>query len=739
MKKKELKSLRMLTATPKMMKMAAKDVLKSRRDRSYSYYYDYKGYQYGLYMRCQVTGSILKIAFFLPEYMKAGGKLPAYELYIDKPNQAFITYNRLEDKWQNAKVDMISWPSYVQYSDEKWISEKDDKVLKDYLETEHGGFRGILEFQLAVRAEALKQRYRKETDPWDLDMSQVKALPKDWEHWVGKEGIDEHYIFYRYQRKGADSGYCTYCEKEVPIQNPRHNKEGICTCCHNKIVFKAEGKAGTIATKEHCMFLLQRCEDGMVIRAFKGYRKYRKGNYENPEMHWSERRRTICSEKGIPLRSYFWGDYKRIAMRWISTERFSYSWYYYGFYSYAPYVSAGRVYPKTIPSLAKSELKYTGLPEYIKKMKTVNPEDYLETWEDIPQVEQLVKAGLFALAQDCFHKTREMKAILKTSSGTLAKMLGIDGQKLKRLCEQNGDIAFLKWLQYEEKSNIILPNDVIAWLCQEEINWDALKFVKDRMSIVQIYNYIRRQMEENDKTSKNVLTTWSDYLSMAERLKMDTNDAIIYRVRKLFQRHDELVERCHQKKLELQAAEILQKYPHIEEIYQAVKDTYCYVQDNYTVIIPEKVEDILTEGQNLHHCVGESERYWERIERQESYVLFLRRSSDIDKSYYTLEIEPDGTVRQKRTMYDRQETDIEDATKFLKKWQKEISKRITDKERDLAKKSRILRFEEFAQMRKDQVIIHTGNLQGKLLVDVLMADLMENKEEAVESVMQIAA
>lgn len=213
-------------------------------------------------------------------------------------------------------------------------------------------------------------------------------------------------------------------------------------------------------------------------RVFKGYRKYRKGNYENPEMHWSEKRRTICSEKGIPLRSYFWGDYKRIAMRWISTESFSYSWYYYGFYSYTPYDSAGRVYPKTIPSLAKGELKYTGLPEYIKKMKTVNPEDYLETWEEIPQVEQLVKAGLFALAQDCSHKAGEMKKLFKSSIGSLSKKLGIDGQKLKRLCEQNGNIAYLKWLQYEKISNVLIPDDVISWFCQEEVTLEALKFVK---------------------------------------------------------------------------------------------------------------------------------------------------------------------------------------------------------------------------------------------------------------------
>lgn len=40
--------------------------------------------------------------------------------------------------------------------------------------------------------------------------------------------------------------------------------------------------------------------------------------------------------------------------------------------------------------------------------------------------------------------------------------------------------------------------------------------------------------------------------------------------------------------------------------------------------------------------------------------------------YYTLEIEPDGTVRQKRTLFDRQHEDIEQATDFLRRWQKVV-------------------------------------------------------------------
>lgn len=225
--------------------------------------------------------------------------------------------------------------------------------------------------------------------------------------------------------------------------------------------------------------------------------------------------------------------------------------------------------------------------------------------------------------------------------------------------------------------------------------------------------------------SSEVLTTWSDYLTMAERFHMDTQDAIIYRVRKLRRRHDELVERSHDKSLVLRAGEILKKYPHVEEIYGSIRDVYEYGDDDYSVVIPRCIEDVLREGENLHHCVGSSDRYWERIERRESYVLFLRRSSDVGKSHYTLEVEPDGTVRQKRTMYDRQEADIEDAKKFLKKWQKEVAKRISSEEKQLAQVSQRLREQEFAEMREKRLVIHTGKLSGRLLADILTEDLME--------------
>lgn len=180
-------------------------------------------------------------------------------------------------------------------------------------------------------------RHRRETDPWDADLSQTPAKPKDWDKWVGKVGIPEHFIFYQYSKKGAKTGYCSYCEKDVPIRAPKHNKEGLCPCCRHKIIFKSMGKAGTIDTKDHFVYLMQRCKDGMMLRLFKASRRYRKGDYKNPSQCAFEIRRVIYDRYGYPLRAYYWGIYRQTTTRWIKGGNMSSTAYYYHDYN-------GRVY-----------------------------------------------------------------------------------------------------------------------------------------------------------------------------------------------------------------------------------------------------------------------------------------------------------------------------------------------------------------------------------------------------------
>ena len=90
-------------------------------------------------------------------------------------------------------------------------------------------------------------------------------------------------------------------------------------------------------------------------------------------------------------------------------------------------------------------------------------------------------------------------------------------------------------------------------------------------------------------------------------------------------------------------------------------------------------------------------------------------------------------IRQKRTEYDRQKKDIEEAAAFLRKWQEAVQKRLTGDDLALAEKSREIRIESYAEMRKKKVKINGGLFAGQYLADVLEADLMELPDTGKEA------
>lgn len=722
MKKCELMKLRKLKATGAMMRLAEEDIPRKMTFRYWGGVYTKESCRYDLYMRCIVQNGILILALYQPQSMRLGSRQPAFQTFFDRKERKFLTYDYERKRWLTGKLDRIDWRANYWEKATRWISSKDAETAMDYLGTDTGDYWGILKYQQGIRADELKIRHRRETDPWDADLEQTPAKPKDWERWVGKVAIPEHFIFYDYLKKGATIGYCSYCEKEVPIRKPRHNKTGKCPCCRHEITFKAKGKAGTFDTKTYSAYLMQRCKDGMVIRWFTVNRRYRKGEYTNPEQTAFERRRTICSATGELWRAYYWGDYRHTELRWIKGGVMSSTSCQYYYHDYT-----GRVYGKTLPDLMRRGLSRTGLREYLNAEKKIDPERYLTALKRLPQLELVAKAKLPRLANDCMKRSYDFEEKLAMRDATsLTKLLGISTYELKRLRQCNGGIDFLSWLQYEKTTGKEIPDKVISWFCAVRVSPSEVDFISDRMTMLQIYNYIRRNMEKEQMSCREVLTTWADYLSMATRFHMDTTDEVVYRTNKLRLRHDELVAKGISKDIAIQAGKILQKFPHVEEICKELGPKYEYSGDEYVILAPGSIEEIIQEGNLLHHCIASSERYWERIENHESYLLFLRRAAEPQQAYYTMEVEPGGTVRQIRTYHDRQNKDIDAARGFLRKWQAVVSKRLTEDDHKKAETSRVLRIQEFVQMRNDQVVIHTGHLAGHLLADVLAADLMEN-------------
>ena len=170
------------------------------------------------------------------------------------------------------------------------MSEADSKKAANYLNSTEQGYMAILSYQREIRQEERERRYQRETDPWDADMALTPDLPKDWNRWVDKVGIPQNFIFYQYEPRGAKQGYCSYCEKEIPLcETPRHNKQGRCPRCRHEITYKALGRLGRwFDTKEVCIYLLQPQPDGFVVREFWASRRYENKDYRNPKVSCME-------------------------------------------------------------------------------------------------------------------------------------------------------------------------------------------------------------------------------------------------------------------------------------------------------------------------------------------------------------------------------------------------------------------------------------------------------------------
>lgn len=197
MKKRALMALPKLTATDEMKQIATSDL--PRKEKT-DYGYVREVCEYYTYLRCIKQDGILKVAFFFPEHLRLDGSNPAYEVYLDKENRQFITYNSLIQKWSESKLDRLDWKRQYWYTKAYWISDEDETSIQAYLNINKKAVEAIRQFQRDVRDEQLEQRHRRETDPWDKDMEQVPELPKDWSRWVDKVAIRQNYIYYHYKK-----------------------------------------------------------------------------------------------------------------------------------------------------------------------------------------------------------------------------------------------------------------------------------------------------------------------------------------------------------------------------------------------------------------------------------------------------------------------------------------------------------------------------------------------------------
>lgn len=307
---------------------------------------------------------------------------------------------------------------------------------------------------------------------------------------------------------------------------------------------------------------------------------------------------------------------------------------------------------------------------------------------------------------------------LRLSGSSIEEVFNIgDRQKINRIRDKDGGRNMLEWMRWSDNNRQKISDKTLQWLLSNELDPADMKWVKCRFSMEQAMNYIERQKKESYPgiSTKRVISQYNDYMNMCNRLHKDTADEMVYRPRELKRRHNEAVAEIERLNAQLKADEYSKKFKEAEQVLKTIKEKFEYVGEGFFIKVPERIVDIIAEGNYLHHCAGATDRYFDRIKSNETYICFLRKTEEPDLPFYTVEVEPGGTIRQHRGMFD-EEPELEVVKPFLKEWQKVIRKRMSKKDHELAAVSKVKREENIAELKARN---NTRVLNG------LMEDFME--------------
>lgn len=724
MQRKELRALKRIYATPTMRRIAQDNKL----DKPIVYKYSWHKYtystKYDMMLRCQSRGSILMIAVFFPDDVAKGFKYPVYEIYCNPKGCEYITRERnpedgKEIRWTNALVFNLERIDTIRFFDYEpdlkirkrtiWQNNDGKKEIKQFLGTNMSGLEGLIEYQHRCKSYSIKKAEEKEQEPWDEELALTPPVLKGFERWSKHEAMNENFIFY--ESIHSPTGYCSYCEKEVPLIKPKRNGEGKCPCCHKKIIFKLRSKIKGLRTRAISTSCIQRIEGGYVVRTFEVNSAYRNATYDKPDWSFIEYQRTFMYSDGR-ITTYEYETYKNKYLRFCKQE------------SKLPYEYYNRkikLYPRNLSLLKKSVLRNSAIDLW--PILPYSPAKYLYVEKGNPAIEMLAKIKLFGLAKEII-KTGYDKNLLNQDETELAKMLKIDNARLKRLKNMTPTLVTLKWMQYEKLANTIWPDDMISEFGQNEIEVSELNFLPKPIKYLKVYNYIRRQQILSGETFKQTFITYRDYYYLAEENKWNIASTQISMPKNLEQAHMNAILFSRGTSIKNQTEKLEKKWPLCNKILPDLKK-YEYSNNEYSVVAPVCIEDMVREGIALNHCMDHADFYYDRIQQREAYPFFLRKTNQKDMPWYTLEVEASGNIRQKRTTGDNQNPDLEPAIPFLYEFMEHFEQVMNAEDIKQGIKADKKRKEEYKKLREEQKKVWRGKLAGQLLADVLEADFMQ--------------
>lgn len=195
-------------------------------------------------------------------------------------------------------------------------------------------------------------------------------------------------------------------------------------------------------------------------------------------------------------------------------------------------------------------------------------------------------------------------------------------------------------------------------------------------NIKRIIEYLYFDYHEGyGKNEELIATEYRDYLNMAIRLLGESFNIKNKKYLDLYptnlkKAHDNVSDELRnfeyrqlseeeKKKWRTRFAESIKNSPHAYIPWKETKNSYDYMHRSYNekdkgrvkrycVVVPQTPEDIILEGQFMHHCVGS---YVSSIIHNETHIMFLRDLDQPDNPLVTIELLNSGRDNDKQMKY----------------------------------------------------------------------------------------
>lgn len=643
--------------------------------------------------------------------------VPAVRIALGKKD--FGTYFPEKGEWSRQKIMSDASAGYAIWTERgdriRWRDEEKISILqnKEDLErirnfckkkvyNEKRWWEYIYKYQdditIEERRKAEDKKYQRRKAALENRISNTRELPEQKIlDWADKTCFGKlHYLYYKKHGSWAQiacskcggvtdarwkSGISYESQFQRMVKEPKEGKYGKCPMCGTLGEYKCQGKAKGTYRKQAFYFLGQRYkENGIVLRYIEVEKRWElelTAGEKGTEMQGA------CEElSGIEIaRAYLEPGEK------VQIDYQKHSWYegkdYWDDCNLAGLsnivINEGKILPETYREMQDTAFRYSGLEEYADKGGKVNPIDYLERYQQIPQLEILSKMGLTEIVRRI---TRgECGVIEDQNAKRLDDFLGIQRERTDQLIRTGGNGKLLDAMKTEKRLDQHWTEKQVEQMAETGLRTDSAGIALRYMTVQKMLNRIAKYAgcEYGTKCStaineiRRTAITYTDYLRMREERGYDLHNSVYQQPRELQTAHDQMVAEINQEKVEKRLKEVKEKYPEIREQYRKLRKEFFYEDDTYLIRPARSAEEIVTEGRILHHCVG-GNNYLTKHNEGTSYILMLRFQEEPETPYITVEISAAGkNILQWYGAYDKKPDE-----NHMREWLKEYLRKLKD-------------------------------------------------------------